>query len=304
MRIGVQGAAMTGVKARGAMRFSGLVVLAGLAWASQSSGQADSVSRSWNEPVAPFRIIDRIYYVGARDISSFLIATDAGLIVIDGGFVETAPQILRNIATLGFKPGDVKILLSSHAHYDHAGGLAELKRATGARLYVSAPDAVMLARGGLNDFGFGNRFPFPAVTADSAFVDGALIRLGGVSMKANVTPGHTRGCTTWTMTVREKAKDYAALFLCSTSVPGYQLVGNPAYPGIVEDYESTFARLRTMPCDVLLGAHGNFFHLTEKREALKQRGDHNPFIDPAGCRSDIESSERSFRRTVEQQRGR
>jgi metallo-beta-lactamase class B len=280
-----------------------LLVAAALGWSSQATAQADSVSRSWNQPVTPFRIIDRIYYVGASDIASYLITTDDGLILIDGGFVETAAQILRNIRTLGFKPEGVKLLLISHPHYDHVGGVAELKRATGARLLVSAPDAPMLARGGLDDFGFGNRFPFPPVKPDSTFTDGAIVTLGGVGLKANVTPGHTRGCTTWTMTARAGRQEYGVLFLCSTSVPGYQLIGNPKYPDIVRDYESSFARLRTLRCDVLLGAHGNFFGLTEKRGILQQGGQPNPFIDPAGCRRDIADSERSFRKIVERQRG-
>ena len=298
---------MTALEARGTRRFTvGLTVVAALAWASLVAAQADSVSRSWNQPVAPFRIIDRVYYVGASDLTSYLIATDAGLVLIDGGLVETAPQILRNIRTLGFKPEDVKILLISHPHYDHVGGIAELKRATGARLLVSAPDAPMMARGGLDDFGFGDRLPFPAVRADSTFTDGAIISLGGVALKANVTPGHTRGCTTWTMAVREKGlgAEYGVLFHCSTSVPGYQLTGNPKYPNIVKDYESSFARLRKMRCDVFLAAHGSFFNLTEKRGALQKGATPNPFIDPTGCKQYINWSERAFRRAVGQQRGR
>jgi metallo-beta-lactamase class B len=161
----------------------------------------------------------------------------------------------------------------------------------------------MLARGGLDDFGFGNRFPFPPVKPDSTFEDGAIVTLGNVGLKANITAGHTRGCTTWTMTVRDHLQNYGVLFLCSTSVPGYQLIGNPKYPNIVQDYESSFARLRTLRCDVLLGAHGNFFGLTAKRGAIGRSDGNNPFIDPAGCRRDIADSERSFRRIVERQRG-
>lgn len=279
-----------------------LQLIAALACARHAVAQADSVSRSWNQPVAPFRIIDRIYYVGAHDLTSYLIATEAGIILIDGGLVETAPQILRNIRTLGFRPEDVEILLISHPHYDHVGGIAELKRATGARLFVSAPDAPMLARGGLDDFGFGDRFPFPPVQVDSTFTDGALISLGGVALRANLTAGHTRGCTTWTMAAREAGREYGVLFLCSTSVPGYQLIGNSKYPGIVRDYENSFARLRKLRCDVLLGAHGNFFGLTAKRTALQRGAGPNPFIDPTGCRRDLDDSERAFRRTLERQR--
>src|SRR5687768_6743420 len=160
--------------------------------------QSDPVSRSWNQPVPPFRITGTLYYVGATDITSYLITTPKGHIVIDGGFEETAPMILANIARLGFRVKDVRILLSSHAHYDHAGGLAELKRVTGATLYATAGDVGQLGRGGLDDPQFGNMFPFTPVLADELVADKQKISLGGTTMTAHLTPGHTRGCTTWT----------------------------------------------------------------------------------------------------------
>jgi len=161
--------------------------------------QADPTSRSWNQPVEPYRIAGNIYYVGASDITSFLITTPEGHILLDGGFVETAPIIEANVRKLGFKLEDVKILLSSHAHFDHAGGLAELKRATGAKFAAMDKEAPLLARGGKWDFLFGDKYPFPPIQADRILHDGDTVLLGGTTLTAHLTPGHTKGNTTWTM---------------------------------------------------------------------------------------------------------
>ena len=230
-----------------------------LLFANLSFAQSDPVSRSWNQPVEPFRIIGNIYYVGASDITSYLITTPKGHIVIDGGFVETAPMILENIGKLGFRVEDVEILLNSHAHLDHAGGLAELKRVTGATLHASRGDVPQLARGGLDDPQFGNRFPFPPIEADRIVEDGQRISLGGTTLVAHLTPGHTRGCTTWT--TRTAGKD--VVFVGSPTAPGYRLTNNPRYPNAVEDYRRQFATLKSLGCDVFLGSHGNFFGLAE-----------------------------------------
>lgn len=157
--------------------------------------QADPTSRSWNQPVEPYRIAGNLYYVGASDITSYLITTPEGNIVLDGGFAETAPMIAANIQKLGFKVEDVKILLSTHAHFDHAGGLAELKKRTGAPLYAGAADADLLARGGNGDFAFGDKLQFPPVQVDHPVHDGDRVSLGGTTLVAHATPGHTRGCT-------------------------------------------------------------------------------------------------------------
>ena len=154
-----------------------------------AQGQADATSRQWNQPVTPFRIIDNIYYVGASGVTAFLITTPAGHIVTDGGLAETAPQILANIQKLGFKPSDVRILLNSHAHYDHAGGLAALRKATGARLYASAGDAALLRSGGADDFRFRDTLRFPPVEVDHLVRDGEVIRLGETAVTIQLTPG-------------------------------------------------------------------------------------------------------------------
>jgi metallo-beta-lactamase class B len=263
--------------------------------------QSDSASRSWNQPVTPFRVAGNIYYVGASDVTSFLITTPRGHVLIDGGLPETPPLILAGIRTLGFRPEDVRLILASHAHYDHAGGLAELKRVTGARLVAGAGDSALLRRGGLRDPNFGDRFPFPAVSPDRLVGDGDTVSLGGIALVARVTPGHTRGCTTWTTTVRERGREYGAVFICSASVPGYRLVGNGKYPDIVADYRRTFGILRSLRCDVFLGAHGVFFSLSEKMRRLEARPDSNPFMDPDGCRAYVDQAERTFETRLREQ---
>jgi metallo-beta-lactamase class B len=257
--------------------------------------QSDPQSRSENQGVAPFHIVGNIYYVGASDVTSFLIVTSAGDILLDGGFVQTAPQIEANIRKLGFKLSDVKILLNSHAHFDHAGGLAELKRLTGARLVAMQGDAALLARGGRGDFYFGDRLTFPPIKPDRVIRDGDTVTLGNVTMTAHLTAGHTRGCTTWTTTAKENGKPLHVVFIGSMSVlSGYRLVGRESYPGMTADYERSFRLLRSLPCDVFLASHGQFFDLTRKREALAHAPRRNPFIDPEGYRAYLDRSEQAF----------
>lgn len=281
--------------------FAGLAAL--IVAPALAAPQADPQSRSENQPVPPFRIAGNIYYVGASDITSFLIVTPAGDIVLDGGFVETAQQIEANIEKLGFKLSDVKILLNSHAHYDHAGGIAEVKRRTGAQLVAMERDAALLASGGRGDFFFGDRLTFPLVKPDRVVHDGDTVSLGGVTLTARLTAGHTRGCTTWTMTTEENGKPLHVVFIGSMSVlPGYRLSGKESYPGIAGDYERSFRTLKSLRCDVFLGSHGSFFGLTDKREALAKGATENPFIDPAGYNAYIDRTQRAFDAELQRQR--
>jgi len=275
--------------------------------AGAARAQTKEQLAEWNQPVAPFRIIGNVYYVGASDVTSFLIVTPAGDIVLDGGLAQTAPQIAANIQTLGFKLGNVKILLNSHAHFDHAGGLAELKKRTGARLVAMEGDAALLEHGGRGDFFFGDADPFPPVTPDRAVQEGDKVSLGGTTLTAHLTPGHTRGCTTWTMTTREADKDYNVVFVCSATVlDGYELIDRadrPAsYPGIAADYEKAFRVWKGLPCDVFLASHGQFFNLAEKREALNKGARENPFIDPKGYEEYISRNEADFQAELDRQR--
>lgn len=253
--------------------------------------QTASDREAWNRPVEPFQIIGNVYYVGAEGVSAFLIRTSDGLVLLDGALPETAPRIARNIVTLGFNPRDVKVLINSHAHFDHGGGLAELKRVTGASLAVSGPDADRLEKGEPD---------MPAVRVDRRLADRDTVRLGDTTLTAHLTPGHTKGCTTWTMTAEEDGRSHEVLFHCSTSVVD-TLVGNAGYPNIVADYERTFAKLRAMKADVFLANHPWFFNMNDKLKA-RQAGGANPFIDPLALGRFNDRQEQQFRAALEKGR--
>jgi metallo-beta-lactamase class B len=247
----------------------------------------------WNQPVKPFRIIGNIYYVGAANVSAFFIKTPEGAILLDGGLPETAPRIEKSIADLGFSVQDVKILLNSHAHFDHCGGLAELKKLSGAQLVVSERDRPVLVSGE------GGVQPFPAVAVDRVIADKQTVQLGGSTLTAHLTPGHTKGCTTWTMPVSEAGKTYQVVFYCSTSVVD-KLVNNSNYPGIVSDYMRSFAELKKMPCDVFLAPHAQFFRLEEKHKQL-EAGKLDAFVDPTEMRKFVDESEQAFKKLLAEQ---
>lgn len=261
----------------------------------------DPVSQGWNAPVAPFAIADSLYYVGAADVTAYLFVTDEGLVLLDGGFVQTAAQVAANIETLGFDIRQIRYIITSQAHYDHVGAVPELRRRSGATVVMSAEDAALAARGGRGDFAFGDRFYYPSFTADRLIADGEALSLGGVTLTAHVTPGHTRGCTTWTADVVVDGMSRAAMFVCGVSFPGFDLVDNPHYPNIEQDFLRTYDRLGQMRCDVFLAAHGGMFGLTEKRERLLA-GDRNAFVDAEGCRNLIDRTRAQFEREVERQR--
>jgi metallo-beta-lactamase class B len=262
---------------------------------AQSAPSRSAENPSWTEPVAPFRIIDRLYYVGSRELTAFLVDSGSGLILLDAGMPEFAPQVLANIRALGFDPRKVRILLNSQAHFDHAGGLAAIKTATGAKMLASAADAPLLERGGKGDFAWGDDQAYAPVKVDRILRDGERVRLGKVTMTAHLTPGHTKGCTSWTTPITERGQTYVAQFNCSAGIPGYKLLGTPAYPEMAADYARTFAKLRRLPCDIFLGSHGSFFDLDSKRAKLAARPAVNPFIDPAGCRRYISMNEQRYK---------
>ncbi|MEW6129699.1 MAG: subclass B3 metallo-beta-lactamase [Acidobacteriota bacterium] len=258
--------------------------------------------QSWNQPVKPFKIIGNVYYVGASDVTSFLITTSSGHILIDSGFAQTVPQIKKNIAELGFKLEDIKILLNGHAHYDHCGGLADLKAATGAKFMAMAEDAELLQSGGKGDFYFGDKLTFKPVTADRRLNDKDTVTLGGITLTAYHTPGHTKGCTTWTMKASEGNRSYNVVFTGSASVPGYSLIDTPNYPNIISDYQRTFQVLKTLSCDVFLAQHASFFKLKRKLERTANHLGGNPFIDPQGLKNFIANSEKNFYAELKKQR--
>lgn len=283
------------------MKYSSHLILC-FAAASIAFGQADPTSRAWNQPVPPFRIDGNLYYVGATEVASFLITTPKGHFLIDGGFVETAPQIERNISQLGFKLADVKVLLNSHAHFDHAGGLAELKKKTGARFIASARDAELLRAGGHGDFRFGDTLSFPPVEVDQIIGDGESVALGDQKLLALLTPGHTKGNTTWATKISDGTRSYDVVFAGSPTALDYRLIGKESYPGIAADFEKTFAVLKKLPCDIFLSDHGSFFAFQQKRERLARGEKPNPFIDPDGYKRFVVQYEKEFHQKLEAQK--
>lgn len=264
-------------------------------------GQYTKAFADWNQPIKPVRIIGNIYYVGASEVSSFLITTPKGHILLDSGFAETVPLIIQGVNQLGFKIADIRVIINSHAHYDHAAGLAELKRLTGAQLALSEQDAALVANGGKGDFQWGETLTYEPVKADRILKDMDRVELGGITMTARLTPGHTKGCTTWVMKANEEGKDYDVVFIGSATAPGYKLVDNAKYPNIVSDFEYTFNLLRSLPCDVFLGPHGWFFSLKEKIAKLSQHGKTNPFIDKSSYSKYVNTNEEDFRELLAKQ---
>jgi metallo-beta-lactamase class B len=253
----------------------------------------------WNQPFAPFNVIGNIYYVGPANVSSYLITTPEGHILIDGGFAQSAPQIIANIAALGFDIADVKYLLNTHAHYDHQGGLAALQRASGATMTASAADRAVLESGHV-DYGPASEVDSPPVRVDRVIADGEAIVLGGTTLNAVIMPGHTPGCTSWAMDVRgADGAAHRAFFHCSSTLGGQSLVP-PAYPNIVENFRTTFARVRTIEADILLGNHGNLFDLPERR-ARQIAGDANAFVDATALQSFNDATEEAFNDELERQ---
>jgi metallo-beta-lactamase class B len=270
--------------------------------------RAAAAAAAMKAPFEPFHIIGNIYYVGSTGIACYVITTPSGDILLDTGYPDMAPQIEDNIKKLGFKLSDIKFLINSHAHIDHGGGLAELKNATGAQLVAMAQDVTYLESGGHNDVLFHDQNLFPPVKVDRVIHDGDTVALGGVTLKAYLTAGHTPGTTTWTMTTEEKGKSYNVVFLGSVvGVPTNKLFDKPdspaTYPGIKADFDHAFAVIKALPCDVFLASNGAFFQMQQKHDALMKGADPNPFIDPAGYQAYVARSEASYQKIVQSQQG-
>lgn len=250
---------------------------------------------SWRQPVQPFRLADNSWYIGTEGLSSVLVMTAHGAVLIDGGLPQAANLLLQRMQELGAQPGDLKLILHSHAHIDHAGSLAELKRATGARVVGNAESAVLLARGGSDDIHFGEGLTFPPVIVDRIIMDGEAVELGGVRFTAHFTPGHTPGSTSWTWDDRRDGKALRIAYVDSLSTPGYQLLDNPRYPHIVDDYRRTFAMVRTLPCDLLLTPHPDQSGWTPAATAV-------PHPQPMSCRDYADGAERNLDAEIRKQR--
>lgn len=273
-----------------------------IAFLALSAPQADD--NAWVKPIAPQRIAGNIYYVGSAELSSYLITTPEGHILIETGDARYADTLLANIRTLGFKPTDVKILLTTQAHLDHVGGHAAVRKATGAQVMVMAGDAEIVEAGGKGDFHFGPDYYFPAAKVDRVLHDGDAVRLGGVELRAHLTPGHTRGATSFTMTMREAGVERRVLFPASTSVnPGVKLVGNATYPAIAADYAKTFEALAALPCDYCLTAHLSQMDGIAKLDALRKGAAPNPFLNGAAFKAALAASQQRFREELTKQGG-
>jgi metallo-beta-lactamase class B len=264
-----------------------MLLSAALVFAQNKTGQVD-----WNKPFPPHKVIGNVYFVGTAELGSFLITTPEGHILINSDFETTVPVIRASVEKLGFRFTDIKILLGSHAHGDHMEGDAMVKELTAARVMAMEQDVPALRKmipGGK---------PHPI---DKILHDGDEVTLGGTTLVAHLTAGHTKGCTTWTMKAKEGDKTYNVVILGSIGVnPGYILVNNKDYPQIADDYIRSFKILRALPCDVFIASHGRFYDLASKYPKLGQGP--NPFIDPAGYQAHLDLQEKNFYAKLEEQK--
>ena len=260
---------------------------------------------NYNEKKEPFRMIGNIYWVGHTQIGAFLITTPEGHILIDTTSTEQSHWVRENIEKLGYSMKDIKIILNSHAHEEHMGGFAMFQELTGAKIIAAKLAADEMAVGGRTDFREDGSQQYTPVKADETIDDGETVQFGGVTLTVHLTPGHTKGCTTWTMELEEDGKKYNVVFFCGMATAGVDrapLLNNPKYPNIVEDYQNSFRLLKTLPCDVFLYPRATTIKLHEKQRRLNQGEKPNPFVDPAGCRGYIEEYETLFSDLLAEQR--
>jgi metallo-beta-lactamase class B len=257
-------------------------------------------NREWHEPFPPHRIADNLYYVGSRGLASYLVTTTNGHILINSSFERTVPLIRASIEKLGFKITDVKIILSSHAHGDHVEGTAKMQELTGAHVFAMQGDDQVMRSGGEGQYLYKDHWK--PCRVDRVLKDGDKVTLGNATLIAHLTPGHTRGCTTWTMTAIDNKIPQQVVIIGSPNVnAGYQLANNRDYPEIANDFRSTFKILKSLPCDIFLGAHGNYYGMESKYAKLKAGATANPFIDPEGYKAYIEDREKAFLDTLKNQ---
>jgi metallo-beta-lactamase class B len=259
--------------------------------------------QQWNRPFPPYRVIDDIYYVGSNEIAQFLITTPAGHILLDTGFEASVPRLRENIESLGFHYRDIKLILTSHAHIDHVQAHALVRRQTGAEVVVSAADAAFVENGGKGETVYDGVFDWAHCPVDRRIGDGEFVTLGGVTLTAHLTPGHTMGATTWTMQVQDQGRSLAVVFFPSANInPGVHLIDNRRYPQIAHDFERSFAIWKGLSCDVFLADHGEFYGMRAKYRQLQSGASANPFIDPDGYRHFVLDSERRFREQLSRER--
>lgn len=278
------------------MRFKFVFILFAFALPGLQAVPAD-----WTTPLTPFKISGNLYYVGSRDLAAFLVATPKGNILINANLESSPALIRRSVEQLGFRWNDTKILLSSQAHYDHAAGAAEVVRETHAQYMVMEGDVDVIETGGATDFD-PTLSHFPKAHVDRTLHDNEVLTLGETSITAHKTAGHTRGCTTWTMTTHEGGKTLNVVIVGGWAAnPGVRLVagqGKPAaYSGIAEDFDHTFAVLAALPCDIFLGAHGGYFDMLSKLSRVPKQGS-SVWIDPEGYRRAVTGHATAYRKEL------
>ena len=269
-----------------------------------AGGAFAQATPDWTNPFPPHHIIGNVYFVGSQGLASYLITTPQGHILINSSLESSVPLIRESIEKLGFKFSDVKILLISHAHWDHCAGSAAVKELTGVKYMVMDADVPEIEAGGRGNFQYGDSpaSRYQPTKVDRVLHDGDEVKLGDTVLTAHLTPGHTKGTTTWTMKAKEGDKTYNVVIIGSPNVnAGYKLVNNALYPQIASDYERMFRVLKSLPCDVYLGAHGNYYGMEAKYARMKE-GSTNPFIDPEGYKSYVAEREQTFRAELAKQR--
>jgi metallo-beta-lactamase class B len=255
-------------------------------------------------PFPAFRIADNLYYVGTKGVASYLITTPQGHILINSNVEAGVPLLRASVESQGFKFSDIKILLISHAHWDHNAASATIKKLTGAKYMVMEGDVPVIESGGKSDFHYGNEPEalYAPASVDRVLHDGDEVKLGGAVLTARLTPGHTKGCTTWTMKVKDGVKTRDVVIIGSPNVnPGYNLVDSKVYPQMAKDFERTFAVLKSLPVDYFLGAHGSYFDLETKYARMKD-GSATVFIDPEGYKNYVAEREQAFRSELARQK--
>lgn len=254
-------------------------------------------NKEWTEPFPPFRMIGNIYWVGTKDLSTYLITTPQGHILINTGFPSTLPLIREGVEKLGFQMKDVKILTATHAHGDHVAAMAGLKRMTGAKMMLMEGDVAVLESGGKADFRWGDDASarFEPLKVDVPLKDGGKIALGGTELTAHLHAGHTQGATSFTLNVREGGKTYRVGIMNMGSInPGVKVSGMPKFPGITEAYAKTYAAQKAMAIDVFLASHALQFQMHDKyKPGDPYKADR--FVDPQGFRAAVEKLEKIYR---------
>jgi metallo-beta-lactamase class B len=287
------------------LRLRSILLLLICTGARAQTAPAQTTGTDYLVPFPAHHVISNLYFVGSKGLGIYLVTTARGHILINAGVEDSVPMIRQSVEKLGFRFRDVKILLISHAHFDHDAGAARIKQLTGAKYEVMDADVPVVESGGKDDFFYGHipGMLYPAAKVDRVLHDGDTVSLGGSVLTAHLTPGHTKGCTTWTMKVQETGKSHDVVIVGSPNVnEGYKLVDNTAYPRIASDYEKMFVILRSLPCDVFLGAHGRYYDM-ETKYARGKNGGSNPFIDPEGYKRFVEEREHAFRAELSRQAG-